>query len=136
MAVDLHELARAVPMPEQVEATETPALGRLNELAAWVAAAQGQWPPVPFRRIRLVVFGTSASAAAASSRFVADLGGIGTTPVTVGVGADMEEAFAAGMAAADAEVDAGADLLLVGAVDDAPTFTGAAVVVAVLTGQD
>ncbi|MCW2523475.1 MAG: cobT, partial [Frankiales bacterium] len=32
------------------------ALGELTELAAWIAAAQGRFPPRDFQRVRLVVF--------------------------------------------------------------------------------
>jgi nicotinate-nucleotide--dimethylbenzimidazole phosphoribosyltransferase len=34
----------------------TGALGRLEDLSAWVAAVQGQCPPHPFERVRVVIF--------------------------------------------------------------------------------
>lgn len=37
-------------------AVPTGALGRLGELGAWLAAAQGQVPPVPVERVRAVIF--------------------------------------------------------------------------------
>ncbi|MET1063165.1 MAG: nicotinate-nucleotide--dimethylbenzimidazole phosphoribosyltransferase [Aeromicrobium sp.] len=37
-------------------ATPPGALGRLGELAVWVAATQGQCPPVPIDRVRAVIF--------------------------------------------------------------------------------
>ena len=37
-------------------ATPPGALGRLGELGAWLAATQGQVPPAPVERIRLVIF--------------------------------------------------------------------------------
>lgn len=37
-------------------ATPPGALGRLGELGAWVAACQGQIPPEPLERVRLVIF--------------------------------------------------------------------------------
>ena len=37
-------------------ATPPGALGRLGELAVWVAATQGQVPPQPVDNVRLVIF--------------------------------------------------------------------------------
>ena len=37
-------------------ATPPGALGRLGDLAVWVAACQGQVPPVPVDNVRLVIF--------------------------------------------------------------------------------
>ena len=43
---------------ERLAALATPpgALGRLGDLAVWVAACQGQVPPLPVDNVRLVIF--------------------------------------------------------------------------------
>jgi nicotinate-nucleotide--dimethylbenzimidazole phosphoribosyltransferase len=78
-----------------------PALGRLAPLVAWLAGAQGACPPRLPARIRLVHSGDLA----AGTEAAADAAGIGRTPFVAAT-------FEAGLAAADAEIDAGADLLL------------------------
>ena len=37
-------------------ATPAGALGRLGDLAVWIASVQGQVPPVPLTNVRLVIF--------------------------------------------------------------------------------
>lgn len=66
-ALDLDELSRSVPLPDEaarVAARErqarltkpTGALGRLEELSVWAAGVQGRCPPRPIERPRVVVF--------------------------------------------------------------------------------
>ena len=103
-----------------------PAAGRLGELAEWLAAATGSWPP-RVARVRLV----HTDGLSAAVRGLAADSGVGTRHVAVGV-RDVEPAMDAAVAAADAEVDAGTGLLLLAAGDPAP----AAVVAALLTGVE
>jgi nicotinate-nucleotide--dimethylbenzimidazole phosphoribosyltransferase len=89
-------------------------LGRLEELAAWVASTQGACPPHDFHRARLVIFagdhgiaaaGVSAAAAGqtaellavlaaggAAPSVVADTVGVGVRVVDLAVDADTDEA--------------------------------------------
>jgi nicotinate-nucleotide--dimethylbenzimidazole phosphoribosyltransferase len=164
-------------------------LGRLEELAAWVAGVQGRCPPVDFTRARVVVFaGDHGVAAAGVSAFppevtaqmlgafdsggaavnvLADLAGATVRVVDMAVDAEpaadagtpdaakhkvrrgsgridredaltraeAEQAVAAGIAIADEEVDAGADLLLAGDMGIGNT-TPAAVLVAALADAE
>jgi nicotinate-nucleotide--dimethylbenzimidazole phosphoribosyltransferase len=51
------EAVRKAALDRHEQLTKPPgSLGRLEELGAWVAACQGQCPPVPFQRPRIVVF--------------------------------------------------------------------------------
>ena len=165
------------------------ALGRLEDLSAWVAACQGRCPPEQFDRTRVVVFagdhgvaraGVSAYPPEVTAQMVAniDTGGaainalaeiagatvriadiavdtppdpqaltprIGAHKVRRGSGditvedalteAETDAAIAAGRAITDEEVDAGADLLLVGDMGIGNT-TAAAVLVAALTNAE
>jgi nicotinate-nucleotide--dimethylbenzimidazole phosphoribosyltransferase len=191
-ALDLDELSSRVGPPDEEAAAATRArlaalakppgsLGRLEDLAAWLAASQGSCPPRDPQRARVVVFagdhgvaaaGVSAYPAAATARMVevflrggaavtvladaagatvrvADLGVAADTPPEVsrhkvrrGSGridredaltlAEAEQAFAAGTAITDEEVDGGADLLVPGDMGIGNT-TVAAVLVAALT---
>lgn len=161
------------------------ALGRLEDLAVWIAGVQGVSPPRPLRRPRVVLVagdhgiaaaGVSVRAAGATSRDVERvLAGGGPTGLlatitdvgvqvadlavdadTVATGAqdrrvrrgsariDAEDALtedeeraavAAGIALADAEIDAGADLLIAADLGRGST-TAAAVLVSVITGTE
>ncbi|GAB2914995.1 nicotinate-nucleotide--dimethylbenzimidazole phosphoribosyltransferase [Rhodococcus aerolatus] len=165
-------------------------LGRLEELGAWVAACQGQCPPHPFARPRVVVVagdhgvaahGVSAYppavtrqvvgavlAGGAAVNVLAGLAGASVRVLDVAVdhagtpGEDLPElvralkvrdgsgsidredalsqvevaaAVAAGRVAAEEEVDAGADLLVLGDLGIGNT-TVAAVLVAALTDTE
>ena len=155
-------------------------LGRLEELAIWLAGAQGECPPRPLDRARVVVFagdhgvargGVSAYppevTAAMVRTFVSGLAGVsvlarqhgvGVRVLDLGVDADLSDlgadvtrhkvrrgsgsidredaltadeldaAFAAGVAVADEEVDAGADLLIAGDMGIGNTTVAAALV--------
>ena len=95
-------------------------LGRLADLIEWLAATQGRFPPRPLQRVRLVVVGRVDDTVAG---LAADAGvGVRTLDPTGGV--------AAGAAAADDEIERGADLLVLAADTDPDA---AAVVVSALT---
>lgn len=160
------------------------ALGRLEELAAWLAAAHGVVPPRPVEDVRVVVFagdhGVTSAAVSAYPReitaamvrvFLSGVGGVNVLAAQVGahvrvvdiaVDADLDgvpedvlaykirkgsgsidtedalapgearRAFDAGRALADAEIAAGADLLIPGDMGIGNTTIAAAVVAAVL----
>lgn len=146
-------------------------LGKIEELAAWLAAAQGASPTRPITRPRVVLFagdhgvasaGVSAyapDATAAQVRQIEDGGGAANTlarlhgasvrVVNVSVGKpsgridvedaatrqDTETAFRLGMEIADAEIDAGADLLIPSLLGVGHT-TVASALAGVLTGKD
>jgi nicotinate-nucleotide--dimethylbenzimidazole phosphoribosyltransferase len=92
-----------------------PRHGRLGELAEWLASTQGVTPPKEPARPRCVVFGP-ASAAATEVAAALD---VGLREARVDPDATVPDALAAGVAAADAEVDGGADLLVVADPDEA-----------------
>jgi nicotinate-nucleotide--dimethylbenzimidazole phosphoribosyltransferase len=135
-ALDIADLAGRIVLPDEdarraaldLVAEPGGALGRLGELAGWLAAVQGRSPAVPFVRIRVVAVG------AEPPEPVRELAGSGTrvveVPATVN---DAEAGFRAGLAAADAEVDAGADLLV---LTGGTAVVPAATLVAVLTSTD
>jgi nicotinate-nucleotide--dimethylbenzimidazole phosphoribosyltransferase len=83
------ERARAAALARQLTLTKpTGALGRLEELSAWVCAVQGECPPHAFSRIRVVIV--------ASDHGIAS-GGVSAYPPEVT--AQMVANFAAGGAA-------------------------------------
>ena len=175
--------ARAAAL-ERLDALVKPlgALGRLEELAAWLCAAHGQVPPKPLDNVRVVVFAgdhgvSNVSAyprevtAAMVRVFLAGKSGVNVLARQVGahvrvvdiaVDADLTDvpaeviahkirrgsgsidiadalepdeavaAFEAGRAIADAEVEAGADLLIPGDMGIGNTTTAAALVAATL----
>lgn len=83
------------------QAKPTGALGRLEELGAWVAACQGQCPPRPLTDVRVVVFaGDHGVAASGVSAYPAEVtpamvhgilaGGAGVNALASTVGASVE----------------------------------------------
>jgi nicotinate-nucleotide--dimethylbenzimidazole phosphoribosyltransferase len=132
--------------------------GRLGDLGEWLAATQGRCPPTPPRTVRLLLFGTASTTPAehqaaalgvpvAVSRAAAGVGdqvpGRDIARADALSGHELDDAMAAGRAAVDAEVDAGADLLLIGypAGPAAGERAGAAavasaVIVAAMTGSE
>ncbi|SNR46066.1 nicotinate-nucleotide-dimethylbenzimidazole phosphoribosyltransferase [Haloechinothrix alba] len=162
-------------------------LGPLDELAAWIAACQGRFPPRPLRAPRPVVFAADhgiaarrvsaretnstadlitapTSGADVAMRLFAELAGVSPRIIDIGLSGDVDESLAesrfkirrssgaidvenalderdtvsavrAGMTIADAEVDAGADLLLATGIGVAAS-TPAATVVAALAGAE
>ncbi|HJQ47336.1 MAG TPA: nicotinate-nucleotide--dimethylbenzimidazole phosphoribosyltransferase [Amycolatopsis sp.] len=175
--------ARAAAL-ERLDALVKPlgALGRLEELAAWLCAAHGQVPPKPLENVRVVVFAgdhgvSNVSAyprevtAAMVQVFLAGKSGVNVLARQVGahvrvvdiaVDADLPDvpaevtahkirrgsgsidiadalapgeaqaAFEAGRAIADAEIAAGADLLIPGDMGIGNTTIAAALVAATL----
>ncbi|MFW6091321.1 MAG: nicotinate-nucleotide--dimethylbenzimidazole phosphoribosyltransferase [Actinomycetota bacterium] len=119
---DLSAFAAHIDLPDDEARQETLALadergggyGRLGELAGWVAAVQGRSPGTPFGRVRLVAVASDPPAAP-----LIELAGVGVRHVDVPAG-EVEAAagFRAGMRVAEAEVDAGADLLVLTAGGD------------------
>ena len=103
-----------------------PAAGRLAELAEWLAATTGGYPPTPARRPRLTVVGAVEPVVAG----LAEEAGVGLHHLTA---EEPSSAFAAGVAAADDEVDGGADLLVLAARD---ATLAPALAVGVLTGAE
>jgi nicotinate-nucleotide--dimethylbenzimidazole phosphoribosyltransferase len=101
--------------------------GRLAELAEWLAATQGSFPPHAPARARCVVLGATGARVAA----LAETAGIGLRSIEPPP--DPQAAFAAGTTAADAEVDTGTDLLIIAAHDPG---TAPAVAVGVLGGVE
>jgi len=178
-------------------ALQPASFGTLEKVASWLAAVQGECPPRPIERARLVLFAGDHGIAgvetnghrvtaqppgttAAQLKLLAQGGGaagvlaqaneVGCRLVDVSVDCDLEElasaglpveasagrirrgtgridrepacsraeaeaAFELGRAVADAEVDAGADLLIPGLLG-AGHSTPAAVLIAALTGSD
>jgi nicotinate-nucleotide--dimethylbenzimidazole phosphoribosyltransferase len=169
VSIDLSDIATRVPRPDDdartaarvrlAELAPAGALGRLGELAEWIAGVQGQCPARPLDRVRLVAVTRTAEQAAAQPSPL--LGLIPATTLRLVEGYprlepgddvdnppheevseaapvdrdEVDRAFEAGIAVADEEADDGADLLLVAwlGVDSA---IPAAAAVAVLAGAD
>lgn len=134
-------------------------LGRLAAAAAWLAGCQAACPPRSLTRARTVVFtaehgiaargvsGDTGSTVPGWLTELADAAGAGlrvvdglpaSRPIDTEDALTADEADAAlraGMSAADAEVDSGADLLVAANVGAGST-TAAAVLVAALTGAE
>jgi nicotinate-nucleotide--dimethylbenzimidazole phosphoribosyltransferase len=104
-------------------------VGRLAEFAEWLAGAQGRFPPTPPARARCVVVGETSAAVAV----IADSLGVGIRPFDDADASDALGALAAGIAAADDEIDSGADLVVLAATD---STAASAVVVGLLTGVE
>jgi len=124
---DLLELSAEIRATDpDAAASAGRALGRsarLAELGTWLAGGTGQWPPTP-GRVRLV----HADPLTPPVAELAELAGVGTRRLPAG-----PDPLAAGVAAADEEVESGADLVLLAAGEDGPA---PAVVVALLTGAE
>lgn len=139
VTVDLPAMAARVPLPDDEQRRAAQALleprkdllGRLGELAVWLASVQGRTPARPFERVRLVVLGDAASAA---QQALAALVGADVTTLSRPDQQDPAGAWLrAGAEAAGREIDAGADLLvLAGTADVIPAST----VIALLANKD
>lgn len=131
----LVELAAEVTAAHAAEpATDRPGAGRLVELAGWLARAQGSWPPRRPRRVRLLLVGVepagSGAAVPGALEEAAAAGEATVQPIAAPEADDagIDAAITAGAAAADAEIDAGSELLLlagVGAGDSAAAVVAA-----------
>jgi nicotinate-nucleotide--dimethylbenzimidazole phosphoribosyltransferase len=109
--------------------------GRLGEFAEWLAEAQGCYPPREFTRVRTIVFGAKPGpAGCAGVEAIAEPAHSGVRWV-----AQLEDAtqaaIAAGVALADEEIDAGADLLIV-AVPGPGVHPSAMALISVLTNTE
>jgi nicotinate-nucleotide--dimethylbenzimidazole phosphoribosyltransferase len=128
-------------------------LGRLGDIAVWLSGLQGVAPPREPSRPRLIVFSAEhavpdqglaepsaviAAAAAITMRVVeVGSGQPGPTPADLATtdamtAAGTTEAIAAGIKAADDEIDSGADLLAVG-VRGSASITAATAIISVMT---
>jgi nicotinate-nucleotide--dimethylbenzimidazole phosphoribosyltransferase len=102
-------------------------LGKLHGLGLWLAGVQGSAPPEPLRRRRFVVFGDSVPPAVEALAAAHDVtthlvtygppGPIATAPAATRE--QVEAAYDAGRALADAEADHGTDVLLVTGIGSA-----------------
>ncbi len=198
MTIDLQRFRDEITRPDvdvekaatqrQLVLTKPPgALGRLEELAAWVAATQGLCPPRPIERARVVIFagdhgvaadGVSAYPPEVTAQMVLNFlsGGAAVNALARTVGAtvrvvdmavavdldgvpdeltrhkvrngsgnitredaltrdEADQAFLAGMAIADEEIDAGTDLLIPGDMGIGNT-TPAAALIGLLSSRD
>ncbi|WP_375498338.1 nicotinate-nucleotide--dimethylbenzimidazole phosphoribosyltransferase [uncultured Jatrophihabitans sp.] len=113
----------------QVRPLATTVGGRLGELIEWLAATQGQLPVSAPKRARCVVLGPISEPVTV----LADELGVQVRELAVADTESPESAFALGIAAADDEIDSGADLLIVADPDDS---VASALIVAVLTGAE
>jgi nicotinate-nucleotide--dimethylbenzimidazole phosphoribosyltransferase len=134
-SLDLDSLGADVEWPDNEAAADARAaadasLGRVADLAEWLSGVQGRYPPAPFARVRLVVFGQDADPVV--EQLAADVAA-SVRYVNSDVPSDASAAVAAGAAIADDEVESGADLLLVAYPD---AGVSAAVAVAVLTNTE
>ena len=124
-SLDIAALAARISLPDesarraaQTLADTRAGLGRLGEVAVWLAAVQGRSPAAPFERVRVLTLNAQEAGEDASA---------------LDVPAEAEPAFRAGLAAADAEVDGGTDLLvLTGGAHLVP----ATALVTLLAGKD
>ena len=124
-SLDIAALAARITLPDEATRRAAQALvetrgglGRLGEVAVWLAAVQGRSPAAPFERVRaLTLPGPEADADAA----------------VLDVPAEAEPAFRAGLAAADAEIDGGSDLLV---LTGGRHLVPATALVALLAGKD
>lgn len=190
-AADLADYAARIELPDETaraaareQLASMQPLGRLGDLAVWLAGVQGQWPIKPIARPRLVLFaadhgvaaaGVSAQPPGATAATVRDVAAgrgpvaalaretdVSLRVVDVAVATDLgdvlpdgdvikirrssgridrEDAISVEQAAraietgagiADAEIDAGTDVLLIGTIGVGAT-TAAATVIAALT---
>jgi nicotinate-nucleotide--dimethylbenzimidazole phosphoribosyltransferase len=127
--IDLAALAQQVPTPWAERPERRRQQGRLDELAGWLAAAQGGWPPRDPANARLVTVTDAdqpADGALPAIVAAARAQDVAVVPLAV-AGEDPEQTLAAGIAAADAAADEGADLIIaVGSGDPVPAITASA----------
>ncbi|HEU5008411.1 MAG TPA: nicotinate-nucleotide--dimethylbenzimidazole phosphoribosyltransferase [Jatrophihabitantaceae bacterium] len=134
-SVDLTALAADVQWTDRAAGTRTAdampaALGRLVDLADWLASVQGTAPPVEPRRVRLVQFGRAGSSVVAGLAADLDVG----VRLVDELPESPLDALAAGLALADREVDGGADLVAVAC--PVPVGVAPAVAVSVLAAAE
>ncbi len=132
---DLATLGADVEWPDHTAAAsvrdrlaDDPGLGKLAGLAEWVAEVLPATSEPPFAHARAVLFSAPEAAVAE----LADRVGVQLRVVT-DLPASPTQALARGIEIADADIDAGADLLVVGLPDQDST---AAIAVSVLTDTE
>jgi nicotinate-nucleotide--dimethylbenzimidazole phosphoribosyltransferase len=154
---DVAELADQISWPDFDAATQAhdalihrADIGRLAGLIEWLAGVQGEFPIREIRRPRVVLVvadheqadtGASRLTPADTARTIAAVAdatapvarlasrdGVGIRVEQVDAGDSAAAAFLRGAAIADAEVDAGTDLIIVGNVGAGSTTTAAAIV--------
>lgn len=101
--------------------------GRLGELIEWFAGTRGSYPPAAPQRTRCVVLGPVAAGAADIAASL-DVGVRG-----VDLPAGSTAGFALGAEVADAEIEAGTDLIVLTGRDETPAPT---VLISLLTGAE
>jgi nicotinate-nucleotide--dimethylbenzimidazole phosphoribosyltransferase len=101
--------------------------GRLDELVEWLAGIQGSFPPAPPRRPRCVLLGPETESAAELA------GSLEVRLRSLELPELATEGFAFGVKAADEEIEAGADLLVLAGRDES---NAAAALVSVITGAE
>ncbi|MFT4201992.1 bifunctional adenosylcobinamide kinase/adenosylcobinamide-phosphate guanylyltransferase [Gordonia sp. (in: high G+C Gram-positive bacteria)] len=109
-------------------------LGRLEEIGIWASACQGTCPPRPITAPTVVLF-TDAPTVPPTTAVLAERTGASVRIENVATTGDAGDALAAGRAAADHLVDAGADLLVAGGVGTGDDVA-AAVIVGTLTAKE
>jgi nicotinate-nucleotide--dimethylbenzimidazole phosphoribosyltransferase len=111
--------------------------GRLGDLAEWLAGVQGRAPAVPPSRPRLLVLADAAPPRTVSVAIDTgvDLRVLGRRDLAPGSRDETLAAVLAGVALADEEVDAGADLLVL-ALPDPDLAVPVATLVGLLTRAD
>lgn len=98
-------------------------LGRLAEWAIWLSGAHGSYPSRPLDRVTLLHAGAAPGPEHAVHR-LAELSAVAAKTVALPSDSPLAAAAAAGIAAVDAVIDQGCDLLICSAVvDDALTGT-------------
>jgi nicotinate-nucleotide--dimethylbenzimidazole phosphoribosyltransferase len=128
----LLDVGAAVDWPDAdaaaaARAAGRPQAGRLAELAEWLAAAQGHFPPHPLHRVCCVVAGEPTARVAE----LAAATGVTLRPVTPPD--EPVAAFATGTALADDAAETNTDLLVLAGTDE---IVAPAVAVALLTGAE
>ncbi|MBA3744828.1 nicotinate-nucleotide--dimethylbenzimidazole phosphoribosyltransferase, partial [Sporichthya sp.] len=102
-------------------------LGRLGDAAAWLAAVTGQCPPPPLRA-KLLVFTDDGRVPEIAQRVAAGAGRSLHGARADGGATEVWDALAAGALLADAEADAGADLILLAAPSEAARIPAATLI--------
>ena len=127
-SVRLDKLAGLIEWPDDDARSEAVAalrsrredpLGRLGDVAAWLAAVYGVCPPPPPARSKLMIFSDDGAVPEVVRR-VASVGLRSVQGTRANGGAtEVWDALAKGAILADSEADAGTDLLLLAAPSEA-----------------
>jgi NaMN:DMB phosphoribosyltransferase len=147
-AADLPSFAKRITLPDEPAKRDATAalgpydgaLGQLGDLAVWMASVQGKFPAAPPARATLVLIGSDATPPEELALMVdAAVRVVDPAPDDSGAAA----AFDAGVSVASAEIDSGADLLMLAgasprdtAGDSSHPDIAAMVAVALLANKD